>query len=103
GDARARHVALRDRADRGPCRSSTTTGPDLARRATDRDRRRVHVDPMPVDVHQRELLDPAEMLLRHDLHVDDVTIIRSVGDQGRPATIIHPPSSLDWLIGSTAT
>src|SRR5262249_6270321 len=29
----------------------------------------VHVDPMPVDVHQRELLDPAEMLLRHDLHV----------------------------------
>src|SRR6516225_9274694 len=57
----------------------------------------VHVDPMPVDVHQRELLNPAEMPLRHDLHVDDVTIILSVGDQGGPATIIHPPSSLDWL------
>src|SRR5215813_15340677 len=57
----------------------------------------VHVDPMPVDVHQRERLDPAEVLLRHDLHVDDVTIILSVGDQGGPATIIHPPSSLDWL------
>src|SRR5262249_60648340 len=41
----------------------------------------VHVDPMPVEVHQRERLDPAEVLLRHDLHVDDVTIILSVGDQ----------------------
>src|SRR6516165_6882142 len=51
---------------------------------------------MPVDVHQRERLDPAEVLLRHDLHVDDVTIILAVGDQGGPATIIHPPSSLDW-------
>ena len=57
----------------------------------------VHVDPMPVNVHQRERLDPAKLLLRHDLHVDDVTIILSVGDQGGPATIIHPPSSLDWL------
>src|SRR6516162_4131797 len=57
----------------------------------------VHVDPMPVNVHQRERLDPAKLLLRHDLHVDDVTIILSVGDQGGPATIIHPSSSLDWL------
>src|SRR5258707_1676227 len=57
----------------------------------------VHVDPMLVDVHQRKRLDPAEVLFRHDLHVDDVTIILSVGDQGGPATIIHPPSSLDWL------
>src|SRR5262249_32886625 len=57
----------------------------------------VHVDPMPVDVHQRERLDPAEGLLRHDLHVDDVTIILAVGDQRGPATIIHQPSSLDWL------
>ena len=39
----------------------------------------------------------AEVLLRHDLHVDDVTIILSVGDQGGPATIVHPPSSLNWL------
>jgi hypothetical protein len=62
----------------------------------------VHVDPMPVDVHQRERLDPAEVLLRHDLHVDDVTIILSVGDQGGPAAIIHPPSSLDWLTGPRA-
>ena len=29
----------------------------------------VHEDPMSVDVHQRELLDPAEVLLWHDLHV----------------------------------
>jgi hypothetical protein len=57
----------------------------------------VHVDPMPVDVHQRERLDPAEVLLRHDPHVDDVAIILSVGDQSGPATIIHPPSTLDWL------
>jgi hypothetical protein len=52
---------------------------------------------MSVDVHQRDLLDPAEVLLWHDLHVDNITIILSVGDQGGPATIIHPPSSLDWL------
>src|SRR5262249_33237428 len=51
----------------------------------------------PVDVHQRELLDPAEMQLRHDLHVDDVPIILSVRDQGGPATIVYPPSSLDCL------
>ena len=29
----------------------------------------VHVDPIPVDVHQRELFDPVEMLLWHNLHV----------------------------------
>lgn len=40
-------------------------------------------------MHQRERLDPAEVLFRHDLHVDDVTIILSVGDQGGPATIIQ--------------
>src|SRR5215468_12329929 len=57
----------------------------------------VHVDPMTVDVHQRELFDPVEVLLWHDLHVDDITKILSVGDQGGPATIIHPPSSLDRL------
>src|SRR5947209_2745986 len=52
---------------------------------------------MPVDVHQWEIFDPVEVLLWHNLHVDDVTIILSVGDQGGPATIIHPPSSLDRL------
>src|SRR5262249_60066143 len=59
-----------------------------------------HVAPRPADVQQRALLDPAEVLLRHDLHVDDVTVILSVGDQGGPATIIHPPSSLDWLMAA---
>jgi hypothetical protein len=39
----------------------------------------------------------AEVLLRYDVHVDDVTIILSVGDQRGPATIIHPPSGLDRL------
>ena len=37
------------------------------------------------------------MLFRHDLHVDNLALLLSVGHQGGAAPVVHPPSRSDRL------
>src|SRR5262245_56542334 len=51
----------------------------------------VNENPMLIDVHQWQLLNPLQMLFEYDGHIGFVAFILSVRDQRRSATIVEPP------------
>ena len=52
----------------------------------------VDVHPVPIDMHSREFVHPAEVLLGNDRDVNWLTLPLSIGDQGGAASVFHPPS-----------
>ena len=57
----------------------------------------VDVHPVPIDMHRREFVHPAEVLLGNDRDVNWLTLPLSIGDQGGAASICHPPSRSDRM------
>ena len=54
----------------------------------------VDVHPVPIDMHRREFVHPAEVLLGNDRDVNWLTLPLSIGDQGGAASVFHPPLAL---------
>ena len=57
----------------------------------------VDVHPVPIDMHRREFVHPAEVLLGNDRDVNWLTLPLSIGDQGGAASVFHPPSRPDRM------